>query len=191
MEFPELARFFKSFYNDKLPYDRKPLYHWATGERKNCLAIQRSTTFKCKAFITLGIFNCQTYCYINVALKFYHETPWKSTICYNGIVRKTSLALGIIYLLWSTWQYFSVTKVQSLYAQFNAQTPSYQFLLPIILFIFGTVLIGIFTDKVKNKTIYKALVALGIFGIASYLIYIMYSGTMANRQIEQILEEVR
>jgi DMSO reductase anchor subunit len=104
-------------------------------------------------------------------------------------MRKTTLVLGILYLVWSIWQFFTVARLLSLYQEFNANIPQYPYLIPTLIFLFALMLIGAYFANLKKQASYKILVTVGILGIIVYFLYIFIAGSIANKQIYQGLNK--
>jgi len=104
-------------------------------------------------------------------------------------MRKATLLLGIFYLLWSIWQFFTIMRLLSLYEQFNANVSQNAYLIPILIFIVAIMFIGGYFANLKNQVVYKILVILGTLGIIVYFLYIFIGGSIANRQVYQKLNE--
>lgn len=106
-------------------------------------------------------------------------------------MRKATLMLGLLYALWSSWQVFTISRVLSLYQQFDAKPPQSPYLLPLVILIFSITCLGTYFVNTKNHMVYKILVFIGISGVITYFVYLGWAGNTANKQVNEMVNEIR
>lgn len=106
-------------------------------------------------------------------------------------MRKATLVLGLVYALWGGWQIFTISRLLSLYEQFNAEPPQSPFLLTLAILVFSIICLAAYFMHIKNHVIYKVLVFIGTGGFITYFVYLMWAGNVANKQVYEMINEIQ
>lgn len=104
-------------------------------------------------------------------------------------MRKATLILGLVYILYGLWLLFSVFRLATLYQEFSTTLPPSSLLLPFGVLGYGIVQILTYFLNFKNKKIYTILFILGLIVVVIWISYVLVAGYIANREMEKFLEE--
>lgn len=104
------------------------------------------------------------------------------------LMRKATLALGLVYILYALWLFLSVFRISSLYQEFGANLPLTSFLLPVGVLGYGLIQSIVYFANFKNKKTYTALFIIGLVFIILWISYLLVTGYIANREFERVLD---
>lgn len=103
-------------------------------------------------------------------------------------VRKATLILGIVYILYALWLFLSVSRIAYLYQEFGVSLPLTSLLLPFCVLGYGIVQAFAYFLNFKNKKIYTRLFILGLILIVFWVSYLLVAGYIADREFGKVLE---
>lgn len=102
-------------------------------------------------------------------------------------MRKATLAIGVIYLLWSTLMFITINKLVELYENFNGRLPTHPYLLSTIIFVSGLTLVFGYLANFRNISLYKNLIVAGVLGFAVYFLSLFYYDYKASIEIYKVI----
>lgn len=105
-------------------------------------------------------------------------------------MRKAVYIFGLGYILWGLWQLLSVIRIISFYREFGTTAPFTALLLPAGVLGYGIIQIVCSSVNFQNKKVYTALFILGVAFVGFWVMYVLIAGSIANKQIDMILNEV-